>query len=41
MYEGWAATCPNPHAVKLLRMSGREETAHAERLRVVASRLGR
>ena len=41
MYEGWAATCPNPDAARLLRMNGREETSHAERLRLVAERLTR
>ena len=39
LYEGWARSCPNPEAAKLLRQNGREESAHAERLRLISQRL--
>lgn len=39
LYEGWASSCPNPDAAKLLRENGREETAHAERMRLILQRL--
>jgi rubrerythrin len=41
LYEGWAASCPNPDAAGLLRQNGYEETAHAERLRLIGQRLAR
>jgi rubrerythrin len=39
LYEGWARSCPNPDAAKLLRQNGQEETAHAERMRLISKRL--
>ncbi len=36
LYEGWAQVCSNAEAAALLRMSGREETAHAQRLHSIA-----
>lgn len=39
LYEGWAKSCPNSEAAKLLRQNGCEETAHAERMRLISQRL--
>ena len=39
LYEGWAKSGPNPEAAKLLCQNGREETAHAERMRLISQRL--
>lgn len=39
LYEGWARSCPNPDAAKLLRENGREETDHSERMRLISQRL--
>lgn len=32
LYDGWAATLSNPEAARLLRLNGKEETNHGNRL---------
>ena len=39
-YEKWARNEPNPDVAALLRLNGREETIHAERVRQVMEILG-
>lgn len=39
LYEDWATSCPNPDAAELLCQNGREETAHAEHMRLIRQRL--
>jgi rubrerythrin len=34
-YQGWAEKEPNPEIARLLRLNGREETKHAERVQQV------